>query len=155
MDHSRSLEQNVEASDRQPLLGKTKLSKFRLTLMRGLYFLTFIGLAKQAWTEILFPEEVLGYLEGVAFSFWASYATLMALGIRYPLKMLPLLFLQLLYKATWAVGVYMPMKSAGLVGASAESFFEICVVAVVLDLIVIPWPYVFKKYFRLSFPFTR
>ncbi len=122
------------------------LSKVRLYLMRGLYLLTFIGLTKQAWTEILFPAEPLDYITGVAFSFWASYATLMGLGVIYPVKMLPLILLQLCYKAVWALGVYLPMKSAGLVTESAESFFWICVIAVVLDIIVIPWPYFYRNY---------
>ena len=115
------------------------LSKIRLYLMRGLYLLTFIGLAKQAWTEILYPSEPLDYITGVAFSFWASYATLMGLGVFYPVKMLPLILLQLCYKAVWALGVYLPMQSTGTISESAESFFWICIVAVILDIIVIPW----------------
>jgi len=110
--------------------------------------LTFIGLAKQTWAEILYPDKPLDYITGVAFSFWASYATLMGLGVFYPVKMLPLIFLQLFYKAVWALGVYLPMKFAGLVTESAESFFTICIVAVILDVIIIPWPFLFKRYFR-------
>jgi hypothetical protein len=125
-----------------------QVSKFRLYLMRGLYLLTFIGLAFQTWETILFPSETLDYITGVAFSFWAAYATLMGLGIRYPIKMLPLLLLQLFYKATWALGVYLPMQAASQVTPEAESFFWICIVAVILDVIVIPWPYVFKNYIR-------
>ncbi|UII79155.1 hypothetical protein [Flagellimonas sp. CMM7] len=123
-----------------------KLSKLRLVLMRGLYLLTFIGLAFQAWEYLLFPDEPLDYITGVAFSFWASYATLMGIGVRYPLKMLPLLFLQLAYKATWALGIYLPMKEASLVTPEAESFLWICVVAVILDIVVIPWKYVLNNH---------
>lgn len=123
-----------------------KLSKLRLVLMRGLYLLTFIGLAFQAWEYLLFPDEPLDYITGVAFSFWASYATLMGIGVRYPLKMLPLLFLQLAYKATWALGIYLPMKEASLVTPEAESFLWICIIAVILDIAVIPWKYVLNNY---------
>ena len=77
---------------KHPILGVTPL---RLIFMRGLYFITFIGLAFQSWDYLVFPGEPLNYMEGIAFSFWATYATLMGIGIRYPLKMLPLLFLQL------------------------------------------------------------
>ncbi len=125
-----------------------RLSKFRLLLMRGLYLLTFIGLAFQAWETILFPTETLDYITGVAFAFWASYATLMGLGIRFPIKMLPLLLLQLFYKATWALGVYLPMKEASKLTSEADSFLWICIIAVILDLLVIPWPYVFKNYIK-------
>ena len=127
-------------------------SKFRLMLMRGLYLLTFIGLAFQAWEYLLFPGEQIDYITGVAFSFWATYATLMGLGVRYPVKMLPLLLLQLMYKATWVLTVYLPMKSSGSVTPVAESFYWICVTAVVLDSLVIPWGYFWNAYVR---PFLK
>ena len=67
--------------------------------------------------------------------------------------MIPLLLLQLLYKSAWLIGTYLPAKSAGLLNESLESFFWICVVAIILDLIVIPWPYVFKNYISNFFKF--
>lgn len=127
-------------------------SRFRLTIMRGLYLLTFIGLAFQAWEYLLFPGEQIDYITGVAFSFWATYATLMGLGVRYPIKMLPLLFLQLMYKATWVLAVYLPMKSSGSVTPVAESFYWICITAVILDVLIIPWGYFWKSYAR---PFLK
>ncbi len=125
--------------------------KFRLALMRGLYLLTFIGLAFEAWDYLLFPPEALDYITGVTFSFWAAYATLMALGIRYPIKMLPLILLQLAYKAVWALTVYLPMKSSGTITPDAESFFWVCVAAVIIDTLVIPWGYFFKSYIKPFF----
>ncbi|MEM8764451.1 MAG: hypothetical protein AAGD88_11600 [Bacteroidota bacterium] len=122
------------------------ISKFRIWLMRGLYTLTFVGLAFQAWKTLLYPEEPLLYLEGVAFSFWAAYATLMGLGILFPLRMLPLIFLQLAYKGIWAIWVYLPMEAANMVTPQAASFYNICLTAVVLDVLVIPWRHVFKTY---------
>ncbi len=126
--------------------------RFRLIIMRGLYLLTFVGLAFQAWEYLLFPGEQIDYMTGVAFSFWATYATLMGLGVRYPIKLLPLLILQLMYKATWVLTVYLPMKSSGTVTPVAESFYWICITAVVLDVLVIPWGYVWNSYVR---PFLK
>ncbi|SHG23391.1 hypothetical protein [Flagellimonas flava] len=129
--------------------------KFRLWLMRGLYFLTFIGLAYETWEYLLFPTEPLDYLSGVAFSFWAAYATLMGIGIRYPLKMLPLIFLQLAYKAIWALTVYPPMKAAETLTPAGESFYSICITAVIIDILVIPWGYVFQAYIKPFFKLKR
>lgn len=137
-----------------PNLGKQP-PKWRLWLMRGLYFLTFIGLAYEAWAYLLQPAEPLGYLEGVAFSFWAVYATLMGLGIRYPVKMLPLILLQLGYKATWALTVYPPMKLTGAITPEAESFYVICITAVIIDTLVIPWGYVIQYYLKPIFDLKR
>lgn len=122
------------------------LSSLRLYLMRGLYFLTFIGLVFDNWSTILFPTDQMDTLTGVAISFWASYSLLMGMGVRYPIKMLPLLFLQLLYKSAWIIGTYLPATRTGALNEDLTSFFWICVVAIVLDLLVIPWKFVFRNY---------
>lgn len=126
--------------------------KWRIWLMRALYFLTFIGLAFEAWEYLLFPPEPLDYITGVTFSFWAAYGTLMGIGIRYPLKMLPLILLQLTYKSIWALTVYLPMKHAGTITPNAESFFWVCVTAVIIVTLVIPWGYLFKAFIK---PFLK
>jgi hypothetical protein len=64
--------------------------------------------------------------------------------------MLPLLLLQVLYKLIWLAGVAYPMWSAGhldLVSGTVKLF----AIVVVLDLTVIPWPYVFQNYVRSVF----
>ncbi|WP_347925176.1 hypothetical protein [Pontimicrobium sp. SW4] len=129
--------------------------KLQLYLMRAIYLLTFISLAFDNWSTIFFPSEQLDTLSGVAISFWASYSLLMGLGVRYPLKMLPLILLQLLYKFAWIIGVYLPAKSAGLLNSSLEEFFKICLIAVIIDLIIIPWSYTYKIYIANFFNFKK
>jgi hypothetical protein len=77
-------------------------------------------------------------------SFWAALATLCALGIRYPLKMLPLLFIQLLYKSIWMTAVALPLWSS----YRSNGYVRDMVLGIALDLIAIPWPYVVATYFR-------
>lgn len=125
-----------------------ELPAWRLHLMRGLYLLTFVGLVFDSWSVIFYPEQPLDTLSGVAYSFWASYALLMGVGVRFPVKMIPLLFLQLIYKSAWIIGTFIPAKSAGLLNENLESFFWICVAAILLDLIVIPWSYVYSTYVK-------
>jgi hypothetical protein len=80
-------------------------------------------------------------VRGVAFSFWAASS---GLGIRYPLKMLPLLLLQLLYKSIWLIAVWLPLRSAG----RSTDLTKAMVIGVVLDLIVIPWSHVLATYVK-------
>ncbi len=127
--------------------------KWRLHLMRGLFFLNFISLALDNWSTILFPKEQLDTLNGVAISFWAGFSLLNLIGVRFPLKMLPILILQLLYKSAWLIGVYLPAKINGLLNEALEEFFWICVGGVVLNLIIIPWKYVYREYFKNFFRF--
>jgi hypothetical protein len=75
-------------------------------------------------------------------AFGPAFALLSALGLRYPLAMLPLLFIQLLYKTLWLLSVYFPLRAANRSSDMALLF----VIVVALDVIVIPWSYVFAQY---------
>ncbi|MGH9379877.1 MAG: hypothetical protein ACRD2Z_04610, partial [Thermoanaerobaculia bacterium] len=92
---------------------RDEVSTFRLYLMRALYFLLLVALGSDVWPRLLQSDRPLAPLDGVAFSFWAALSALAALGLRYPLKMLPLLMLQLLYKSVWLLAVALPLRSAG------------------------------------------
>lgn len=115
-----------------------EVSTFRLYLMRFVYLLNFVGLGLLVWPGLIKHEGTWDPLHGVAFSFWAALSALIGLGFRYPLKMLPLVLLQLLYKSIWLIAVALPLWSAGRSTNLTKTF----VIAVVVDLIVIPWPYV-------------
>src|SRR5207237_8284438 len=115
-----------------------EISLFRLYLMRFLYLLNFVLLGLDVWPGIINHLGAWDPVKGVAFSFWAALSALSGLGLRYPLKMLPLLLLQLLYKSIWLIAVYLPLRSAG----QSTDLTKIMVGGVVVDLIVIPWPYV-------------
>jgi len=65
-------------------------------------------------------------------------------GLRYPLKMLPLLLLQLFYKLVWLTAVALPMWST----LRSTDLTHAMVIGVVVDLIGIPWPYVLTDYVR-------
>jgi hypothetical protein len=85
-------------------------------------------------------------MEGVAFSFYAALSTLSALGLRYPLKMVPLLLLQLFYKSAWLLAVAIPLSSAGPLTPNLAGAVKPFVIGVLLDILVIPWPYVVANY---------
>ena len=122
--------------------------KWRLHIMRTLFFLNFISLAFDNWSTILFPKEQLDTLTGVAISFWAAFALLNFLGIRFPLKMIPILVLQLFYKTAWIIGIYLPAMKNGLLNDSLESFLWVCAAGIVLNLLIIPWSYVYSYYLK-------
>jgi hypothetical protein len=69
----------------------TEVSALRLYVMRFLYFGNFVFLGLSVWPVLLHPAKPLAPLNGVAFSFWAALSTLCGIGLRYPLKMVPVL----------------------------------------------------------------
>ena len=121
-----------------------EVSILRLSALRGMYLLNSILLGVGVVVEFARRQEPWDPIRGVAFSFWAALAILSTLGIRYPLAMLPLLFMQLLYKTVWLLAVYLPLRAAGRSSDLAVSF----VVTIVLDIAVIPWSHVVAQYIR-------
>ena len=85
-----------------------EVSTFRLYLMRALYLLNFVLLGLDVWPEVLRHQGAWDPLKGVAFSFWAALSALSGLGVRYPVKMLPLLLLQLILQVGIAISSCTP-----------------------------------------------
>lgn len=123
-------------------------STFRLYLMRALYLLNAVGLGAEVWPRVLGFGAPLGGTDGVAYAFWATLSLLAALGIRYPLKMLPLLLVQLAYKSIWLLAVALPVWRAGSLDPAVSGMAREFLLGVALDLVVIPWPYVYRTFFR-------
>lgn len=127
------------------------LSTVRLYLLRFLYLFTAVVVGMGAWPEVVrHSGHDADWIGGIAFSIYAAYSVLMLLGVLIPLRMLPLVLLQLLYKSIWIVGIGIPLWRAGHLGAMAGTirFFAIIVV---VDLIVVPWRYVLDDYVRAAF----
>jgi len=119
-------------------------SRLRLYLMRFVYLGNFVFVGLSAWPALINHVGEWDPVRGAAFSFWAALSLLSVLGLRYPLRMLPLLLLQLLYKSIWLIAVALPLWSAGRSTGLANIF----VAGFVADLIVIPWSYVLANYVK-------
>jgi hypothetical protein len=96
------------------------------------------------WIEFVRRQKPWDPIPGVAFSFWAALSVLSAVGIRYPVAMLPLIFMQLFYKTFWLFAVYLPLRAVGRSSDMALGF----VITIGLDLIAIPWAYTWANYVR-------
>jgi hypothetical protein len=122
------------------------VSIFRLYLMRALYFAIFALLGYEVWPIIL-GNHVRAWdpLHGVAFAFLGGMSLLAGLALRYPLKMLPILLLELTWKAIYVLAVAIPQWPA----LHATETTTSCIAGVIVSLIVIPWPYVLKQYVLL------
>jgi hypothetical protein len=125
-----------------------EVSLFRLYLMRALYLLNFVLLGMDVWPGLIHHGKPWDPMHGIAVSFWAALSTLSALGIRYPLRMLPLMLMQFFYKSVWLLAVGLPLRSAGPLDPVAAELFRVCAIGLAVDLIVIPWPYVLSHYVK-------
>lgn len=124
------------------------VSLLRLYALRLVYAMNFVFLGMNVWPGLLDHPEPWDPVKGVAMSFWAALSLLSALGLRYPLKMLPVLMMQLTYKVVWLAFVGYPLWTAGNMSSGATAIFNACAIGFVIDLVVIPWPYVVKRLVR-------
>lgn len=127
------------------------VSKFRMYLLRLFYALAILLLGIQVWTEIFTHKGAWQPLPAVAFSFWAAFSALAILGLIHPLKLIPLLLVQFSYKLIWLIIVAYPLWSANqLPDPSAQGLIKANSIGIILDLLIIPWPYVLKNYILIS-----
>lgn len=126
-------------------------SRIRMNALRLVYLLTGIVLGSKVWPALIHRVTPWDPLHGVAYSFWAAFSMLMLVGVGCPIRMLPLLLLQLSYKLIWLIGVGYPLWAAGHSSPVASELVKACAIGAAVDLIVIPWPYVFENYVKAIF----
>ena len=126
----------------------TEVSLFRLYLLRALYLLIAVGLAFTIWPQLLHHPTPWPLWHGVGCSLLGTMAILAAVGLRYPLKMLPVLFFELIWKSIWLILVALPLWSSGQMDADNLETTQNCLMGVIVPL-VIPWRYVFANYLNM------
>lgn len=125
----------------------TEVSTLRLSLLRAMYALIAIGLGLTIWPQIV-TSPFAADAKSVIRALLGALAALAALGILYPLKMLPLLMFELMWKVIWVVASALPMwLGTGLDEYASETLFA-CLIGVVLVPLVTPWGYVYTHYIK-------
>jgi len=123
----------------------TELPLWRLNLLRAMYLVLVVGLGATVVPDIV--SHRLGD-RGVIASLLGAIWLLAFLGLRYPLQMLPLLLFEFAWKALWMIAYGLPQWMAGQRPPTfADDFFSIAL-GVILVPLVLPWPYVWRHYFR-------
>jgi hypothetical protein len=120
--------------------------RINVYLLRLLYALMFFVLGRVTWTVILTHQGPWEPMDAVAWSVWTAFATLAGLGIIRPLKMLPILLLEIFYKVLWLIIVAYPLWSTGRLAGSTAEGTTASFLWVVLPIVAVPWGYVFANY---------
>jgi hypothetical protein len=130
-----------------PLAGPAReLPLFRLYLLRGMFLLIALGQGSQTWPAIIHHTKPWDTWHGVGMSFLGALTLLSLVGVRYPVKMLPLMIFEGVWKLLWVLAVWLPLWLAHDVDAdTAENAFSIFL-GVVLVPIVLPWKFIWKNY---------
>jgi hypothetical protein len=126
----------------------SEVSIFRLYLLRAGYLIIAVGLAIMIWPGIIRPPENLSHMGAVVRSVLGAVSLLAVLGIRYPLKMLPLLFFELVWKSIWVLAFGLRLWSANKLDQDTGGTLNDCIFGIILVLLVTPWGYVLKHYLK-------
>jgi hypothetical protein len=116
--------------------------------LNGMYIYTAVGAGSLGVAMLLAPHLVVAYLQmpnqdpmvfGVVGSAYVAFAMTSILGLRFPLRFVPVLILQLIYKLVWLVAVFLPTLISGTTAAYAWVFAAIFLSYVIGDFIAIPF----------------
>jgi hypothetical protein len=122
------------------------LSLLRLNVMRAGYAFMGIGLVLVKW-PLLPQAHTLPLYEGVTVCLLTAMSLLAFLGLRYPVKLLPVLLFESAWKLLWLGLVALPQaRESGLDPATAEVAVNCSLVVVILA--VTPWRHVWRQYVR-------
>ncbi len=75
-------------------------------------------------------------------AFWSAISLLALVGLIYPLKMIPVLVVQLMYKMLWLSAIAVPLWWGGGIPEDLSELVVANGVGVILISLVIPWGYV-------------
>jgi hypothetical protein len=117
----------------------------RLHLMRFGYLVLGVGTAVFRWPTLIDHGADLPLMEGVVTCILVAMSLLAFLGLRYPVRMLPLLVLESAWKLLWLSVVALPQLIAGDMGAATREVMNNCL-WVVIFLVVVPWRHVWRQF---------
>lgn len=122
-----------------------EVSLFRLCTLRIAYLIMAAGLGVFMWPKVIHHTNEFAAGYAIQFALLAGLGLTAALGLRYPLKMLPILLFELTWKAIYLIAFALPLWSAHQISeATAEDIKSVLMVVIFIPLI--PWRYVFAHY---------
>ncbi|MBS0318937.1 MAG: hypothetical protein JSR18_00220 [Proteobacteria bacterium] len=123
------------------------VAMWRIHMLRLQYLLIACVMGFFVWQQVLFETAPWPPNRIVAKSMLAALALMCLLGLRYPLKMLPLMLLEILWKTVAIVLIILPAWTGGRLTPDQEGLFFECI-GILVAYAVMPWGHVWAKYFR-------
>ena len=127
--------------------GDAGLSAARCWVLRAAYALLVVGLGGMLLPELVrHPPTSRGVIPSLLGGVWL----LALVGLRYPRQMLPVLLFEFAWKTIWMLGYGLPQWWSGQAPPTFAEDFQAIAAGVVLMPLVIPWGYVFRRYFQAA-----
>jgi hypothetical protein len=121
------------------------ISVSRLNLLRAGYALLAVGLGLTIWPEILDTTRMPELQRGVVVSLLGAIGLVALLGLRHPLRMLPLLFVEMTWKTIWLIRIGAPLWLTHRFDAANASVASAVAMVAIFPFLV-PWDHVWRAY---------
>lgn len=131
--------------DAQSSRAALQVSLFRLYTLRASYLVLALGLGVYVWPSVINHSNEFAVTHGIRFALLAGLGATAALGLRYPVKMIPLLLFELVWKTIYLIAFAAPLWAAHQVSEAVSQDIQ-AVLMVVIFVPLIPWRYVFADY---------
>jgi hypothetical protein len=128
-----------------------EMPRWRIHVLRAIYAifvipaLIMVPLGSGPLSKLILhgPAER-GMINGIQ----AGLFVMCAIGLRYPLKMLPILLFEVVWKLIWLLAYGLPQYLSGV--RSEQWGVDIILIggASILGVLIIPWSHVREQYFR-------
>lgn len=122
-----------------------ELSLLRLYTLRVAYFIMAAGLGAFIWPDVIHHTNDYGAAHGIQIALLAGLGLTAALGLRYPVQMLPVLLFELTWKTIYLIAFALPLWRAHQITDAVAADIR-AVLMVVIFIPLIPWRYVFAQY---------
>ena len=120
--------------------------RINIYLLRLLYTLMFFFVVYGSWSYIFKHTGPWDHVNAAAWCMWGTYSVIAFIGILRPLKMLPIVLFEIVYKIAWLLIVAYPLWVKNeLAGSPAEGMTS-DFIWVVLPIVAMPWRYFFRTY---------
>lgn len=120
--------------------------RINIYLLRLLFTLMFVFLTYESWSTIVNHTGPWNGTTAAAWCMWGSYSVISFIGIIKPLKMLPIVLFEIVYKVAWLFVVAYPLWIKNELAGSAVEGMAAVYIWVVFPIAAMPWGYFFKTY---------
>lgn len=128
--------------------GEREVSLARLYVLRATCVLFFAAGPFIALPDVIHPDPaVRGLMSSLVAGFWV----MSILGLRDPLRIMPIFLFEFVWKTIWLLAFGLPRWSSGMASPHLrQDLLEIGTFPFLLALII-PWGYVWRHYIRTTF----
>lgn len=124
------------------------VSQARLIVLRAMYLLIVVGLGVQIWPDLLQHSGSWAKRYGDTVALLAGLSVMCLWGLWRPLRMLPVLIFELVWKLLWLLLIALPLWWNGQLDEATRATIFACAMGVVLVPLALPWGYVWRTYIR-------